>query len=476
MLLIRIGVGVRAAVYVQACLAVLNCAYLYFHPFHNSDPPDNQESQRSVDAEPSTLHIPSHTTSPSPSTVAPIASSINDQSPNLTHLEEGRSTNLPDPPAEATADSPSEPSDDTLMAEMVPYYTLAKNLEHSIYMVGLAVIVSALIELITSPDGLTPYHALIVLNISLINNWMGLLLYYSRVGVFKLKENLAGRRAKIQLHSLAHALSGRGSGIWSFFHNMLNGILGVLFWVAPSIFHKYARQSPPCQPLVFYWVFVAKPINDETLVRLASVLYEFTIIPIIGFHMHGLVFTTAWFPGLVWLIVSAYILVMGQFIGYILLLFVALVLWPFKGQQRVNQAIEKAESWCKSFAKTIPLFFALPLVLLLPMQPGTQHFNLFLILGACIPFIWMIVSTEQIIKINAPYVDESSERHWTYGQTLALLCALINVGMFVYEWGKAYGKWRRRRREQRIKIAQKSLKADEQKTVKDETREGVMPT
>jgi hypothetical protein len=81
--------------------------------------------------------------------------------------------------------------------ELVPLYVLAKNLECSIYTIGLAVIVSALIDVITFPVGLTPYRALIVLNIV---GWV-----FSYTAVAWDQSNQSGRKytgRRTCLHSL----------------------------------------------------------------------------------------------------------------------------------------------------------------------------------------------------------------------------------------------------------------------------------
>ena len=61
-----------------------------------------------------------------------------------------------------------------------------------------------------------------------------------------------------------------------------------------------------------------------------------------------------------------------------------------------------------------------------------------------IPIIYTIISTEQIIRINANFVDQASEAEWTYGQTLALVNGSVAVGVYGGERG-----WRRDGRELR---------------------------
>ncbi|GAV99975.1 hypothetical protein LENED_001461 [Lentinula edodes] len=64
------------------------------------------------------------------------------------------------------------------------YFESAKSLERSLFLIGSAIIVGAFLDArgVTSNIGLPPYHALLVLNLSLLNNLAGSSFLFFRIG------------------------------------------------------------------------------------------------------------------------------------------------------------------------------------------------------------------------------------------------------------------------------------------------------
>ncbi|KAF9256194.1 hypothetical protein L218DRAFT_950159 [Marasmius fiardii PR-910] len=150
-------------------------------------------------------------------------------------------------------------------------FNVVKNLERSIFMVGLSVIISAIIQMRTS-NGFTPYH-------SLTNNLAGLLIWMARPNVVSLPlESDSGRRewyktlltlvnaVILDCWQIAHSvlLCGFGLYVWAtqdpFFLVTAAAIavLGTITTVVWSTFQYLPVQSPRAKHLSPPFVWVGK--------------------------------------------------------------------------------------------------------------------------------------------------------------------------------------------------------------------------
>jgi hypothetical protein len=430
------GVGVRASVYTQACLAVLNLAYLMHILTYDSE---KEETGPSDAVEPQATPLMAS---------APASSSASNIHILRASTPPSHSSSSPPLP---TSDASELDADNPLPAFLetqASYISLSKSLERSLFMVGFAIILSSVIELKTSSVGLTPYHTLIVLNMSLINNWAGFCLLMLRGGF-----RTSGKKGwKEQLFVTKESLR---SSFWCLLHSTAVCGLGIYFWARPGAFLKYVEDADgPCQPQTYYYVLTSIPISHPSL-RIASlVFYGISIIPVWGLYFQALI------PGFA-LLFAMFAALLALFAGMIVaIIFGAIwfalikpvfgfLLRPIIDTSFVEDLVDKLyPTWEATRDGTKRLFTRTRQGLKSFIVGPTSALPLTSLAGIffAIPIIYTIISTEQIIRINADFVDQASETEWTYGQTLALFSALVAVGMYGGEWGKTLREGMRERR------------------------------
>jgi hypothetical protein len=320
------------------------------------------------------------------------------------------------------------------------YISIAKSLERSIFMIGFAIIISAIIEQKTSSGvGLTPYHTLIILNVSMINNWAGFYLQSTRGGF---RTRWVDGKTSWRYHFIITKDSLRSS-LWCLAHSTIFNALALYFWISPTSFLNYAKDvDPPCEPVTYFWLFTAIPISHPSL-RIGSIIfYSISIIPIYGLYFQSIILLTVGFGML--LAVLAIFTLLG--VTYAVWLLIAPVIqWLLR---ILTTAMQPAAHSFSKVRLVVSLFLHKPYLLVTRMFTATQQFFTVrypfkvliltflavILLGS--PIVYTIISTEEIIRINAPNVDQAPEKAWTYGQTLALLSALIAFGIYVGDWRK----------------------------------------
>ncbi|KAF9256196.1 hypothetical protein L218DRAFT_237223 [Marasmius fiardii PR-910] len=390
------GIGVRAAVYIQACLAALNTAFMMTTVGYGED---DQQEEASQGVKPDTIAIV------------------------------------------ARPQSPEQHPFPNFLRNRTLYIGVVKNLERSIFMVGFAVIISAIIELRTGDDGLTPYHALIVLNISLINNWAGLLILMGRGGF-----RMSGRRGWKGMLVITKA--SILDSFWCITHSTLFCAFGLYFWATQSAFLKYFREeSDSCQPLTYYWVFGPIVYTNRALRTASLVFYSISVVPIIGLYFQ------AFIPSIILIafIIVVAVLPVAGIIGVILATIFYCIVQPLfnllirpifrippikRLLDRVSPTFVRRWGHLKGLSRSFSSFTTS-----LALGPAYAPFAVFFAALAPIsPVIYTIISTELVVKLNT-VSDE--ENRWTYGQTLALFSALVACVLYVYEWWQTLKEERR---------------------------------
>ena len=137
--------------------------------------------------------------------------------------------------------------------------------ERTLFLVGTIIIISAILEARSSRGGLTAYHALIVLNLSQINNWAGFLIIYSRYGfreskmVLKLKPKLATVRGVKDLVRVAI----ERHGLLFLMHTAFVSGFGIWFWSKPRSPYFLRYADPYIQLHSHYTILFVEALPGE---------------------------------------------------------------------------------------------------------------------------------------------------------------------------------------------------------------------
>ena len=412
-----VGIGVRASVYAQACLAAINVIYLV----HTRVFTDVPQAAASADVE-----------------MAPLGSDP--------PLEQGASTgtssavlpqSIPITRSPTPPPHPSHPSQNFLL-ENAEYLNMAKSLERSLFMVGFAVIISAILQT-KSTTGLTPYHALIVLNISQINSWAGFLLLISRGGIRNTGIGWMGD-VLVTKRSLVDAMP-------CIVHGTVMSAFGLYFWSDTQAFLRYVDEPGSCRPLTMFWLFSGVAVSNNSL-RIASlVFYAINIIPMIGIYLQGVFVVLALIVYviavtlliLVSCVVAMIFAILFALINVLVLKPIAFALKPVFRVPFVRDLVPTLSKGFRPVAQALrqgSRFVNTSLHQVADLLVGPSYSTLFTFttgFSFVAPLLFTVISTEFIIRANASNVDQSSEYRWTYGQTLALFSALIAAGMYASE-------------------------------------------
>ncbi|KAJ8075304.1 hypothetical protein PM082_019640 [Marasmius tenuissimus] len=326
------------------------------------------------------------------------------------------------------------------------YIRIIQNLEQSIFMVGLATIISAIIESVTS-DGLTPYHSLIVLNMSFINTEVGWLLVWWRFYIIEDK-----------------FLSYK-KWFWPLLHSALFGAFGIYFWARQSA--SVDNDMDPntgdrCQPLTLFWVFRPVSTTNFTLKIISLIFYALTTIPVVGIAFHSLITSIAALATClvlfcvfeIWIVVSVVVMVVAMVAAVVITMIIAGVIGFFYRiifipARYIMLCVVDRIPWLRESLDYISTSFSgvhQPLSIRWPhwaasascAQVGCEQvlvvfLSFFISIFLATPIVYTIMSTEYIVRSNSPNVTER-ENDWTYGQTLALLMALMAIFQNLQEW------------------------------------------
>ncbi|KAF9259593.1 hypothetical protein L218DRAFT_947498 [Marasmius fiardii PR-910] len=287
---------------------------------------------------------------------------------------------------------------------------IVEQLEDSIFMVGLSVIISALIQM-RSSTGLTPYHALIILNIGLINNAAGLLMWMARSDVDSIMFILFQEDHPRGRDALSKAMKAFFQNFWRIAHSMLLAGFGICSWIFPD---GFTSKQSPCLPPTYYWVFGLRfPVLNRTLRLYSVTFYLFSLYPSYPFAMTMQVFIGA----------VAILTFLAKFIAI-------LVSAPFQGladqfparMRGIFESVLSPFTWFQGrLRKLSKILFSLT----------ASAWVAFL--GCSLFIVYMAVCTEMTIKINdvAPGEDK-----WTYGQIVTLSNAVFTFAGYGKRWFK----------------------------------------
>ncbi|KAG5652505.1 hypothetical protein H0H81_004776 [Sphagnurus paluster] len=429
------GIGVRASVYVQACLAGFNLLYLVHTRVYN-------DVRREDEIE---MVSPSLGNSARASTSACNISSANQASTRLISRppsQKSHATNISATPADLEAAREAS-SFKAFIHSNSEFIGLAKGLERSLFMIGFAVILSAIIQA-RSASGLTAYHALIVLNISQINNWAGFVLLVFRGGFRPLEGGGWAGNLLVTKDSLV-------SSIPCSVHAVVMSGLGMYFWANLTPFLGYASAAPvqPCRAVTYYWVFGRGiEISEKGLRNGSIVFYAVSAIPILGLYLLGAFMVLA----ILGFLVAFTILVLVLGVAFMIVSMIAypiftLIIRPFFRLHFIQLLMTLLSRPFSSVAQrihTIQRSVQSYTTALLVGPIYSQLFTFPIGLSICAPLIYTIVSTELTIRINSPNVEPGAENAWTYGQTLALFSAIVAIALYVLELVKMARKWKRK--------------------------------
>ncbi|KAL0566480.1 hypothetical protein V5O48_015528 [Marasmius crinis-equi] len=383
----------------------------------------------------------------------------------------------------------------TFTRHRTSYFGNVKNLERSIFMIGFAVIVSAIVQ--TRTGFLSAYHALIVLNIGLVNNFAGLMILLSRVVL----SSSPGWKA---MFFTTLKKSFLRDSFWCMAHSTLMGAFGAYFWAKPLQFQSL-EHPPLCTPLTQFWAFQKYDISNRKLRIWSLIFYSITLIPIGGLIFQAWILLVIFLLSFSVIFIAATILPLPMVFGA----WIAIIAgWIATGiRQRFlapvyNLVIRPVSHspWVKrifgtnSSSPSVNLPRETSSNLTTPYHGHSASdlsiscaitrtyarlFVFFMPTGLILPVIYAIISTENIVYSNLSIVahNESdwtydynnriyrihgdNENDWTYGQTLALFSALVAFGLYGYDWWKMLRRSKDRERVKDVEEADSLEKGNE---------------
>ncbi|KAK1225413.1 long-chain fatty acid-CoA ligase [Marasmius sp. AFHP31] len=368
------GIGVRASVYAQACLAISVSAFSLLR--------NEQRKEELVD----------------PTSSGLLARFLARMEPYRLFSRAALGKPIPDSITSS-------------------HIRIVNTFERGIFMVGFAAIISAIIESRTS-NGLTPYHSLIILNIGFINSWAGSeLVFWSQF--------------------LAQSEGTRRSAFWSWYslHSILFGAFGFYFWARKSApVNSYITDPNTghlCQPLTYLWVFGPVSVTNPTLKAISLTFYALAFIPGIALILYTL-FLYAIVFAIMPLIFFLVLLNPVQVLFNSLLSLLIRILLSVAAKDVAELVRGYRSRYHSRFLLRIRPLNRNPRN---PTIYKTENLlvAIFRIIFRGSPVIYTIVSTEYTVQINSANVT-ARENDWTYGQTLALLTALVAIALQLKEW------------------------------------------
>ncbi|KAF9259594.1 hypothetical protein L218DRAFT_658246 [Marasmius fiardii PR-910] len=285
---------------------------------------------------------------------------------------------------------------------------VVEQLEGSIFVVGLSVIISAIIQA-QSSTGLTTYHTLIVLNISLISNLAGLVIWMTRPDMDSIMFILFKEDHPRWHDRLSKAKEVVARNFWRIAHHLLLSASGLYFW---STQDASLANQPPCLPPTYYWILGLKlPIPFPLLRVYSLILFPFFMFPSYALATVLLVMVSP---------ITTLTLIANIVATASRTMFQSLA-GRFPSIRRAIDCLSSPFIWLEKRCKT------------LSQRLSSPASSSYIVLIACTTFIlYMITSTEMTIKINQ--VAEG-ENDWSYGQTLALFNALFMIVTFWWRPG-----------------------------------------
>ena len=278
----------------------------------------------------------------------------------------------------------------------------------AILMTGCAIIISAIVQAKTI--GLSAYHAMIVLNLSWMNNS-----YFSISGIFAFsadwnerRKRLLGAKRSWRALMRPRETKRKGSGVVTclgFAHLSLMAGFGIWLWQDIDTF----GDSSDCTPYIFTVIFGhnVSAIN-KSLRKVSLALYWITAIPVVNLLVVAII-----------LIIGSAVVLTGE---AIIIIALALLLSPLYLLHRylkrhptnlntnnddavATNSKRESSGWSGEPPKDARLgLFYLPFILFLD--------------------VLFVIDTELMIRRSRPLV-QPGESQWTFGQTLAVIVTII---------------------------------------------------
>ncbi|KAG7445025.1 uncharacterized protein BT62DRAFT_995015 [Guyanagaster necrorhizus] len=293
-----------------------------------------------------------------------------------------------------------------------------KSVESALFITSISVLIGAMIQA-RSSSGLSPYHALVVLNLAQINSYTAYLLFLCR-----LTADDPGASGLVFLRLMLR-IALRNYVLFAV-HSCMMGAFGLWFWGNTSAFLRYASDSAssndgPCNPVSHYWIFTPVLSDNQVLRIFFLIYYSVSACPPIAFLVPMAM--TALIFGAVWVVLYTL-----AFICIVLFAPVLLVLY-LSGIHDIQKWIEnKLESLETKFSAMLDFS---------KVRWGAAVAGSLWLLPINLPVVFYLFATEKMIRMNRPILDDAeAEAQWSYGQTLALITALVTVVFFLRDVGK----------------------------------------
>ncbi|PBK99732.1 hypothetical protein ARMGADRAFT_1059788 [Armillaria gallica] len=283
-----------------------------------------------------------------------------------------------------------------------------KSVESALFVTSISVIIGAMIQA-RSSEGLSSYHALVVLNLAQINSYTAYLLFLCRLTIDDTEATgIAFLRQMLRIALRNYALFA--------VHACMMGAFGLWFWGHNSAFLRYASNDPrPCNPVAQYWIFTPVLSNNQALRIFFLIYYSVSAFPPFAFMVPMAM--TALIFGAVWVILYAL-----AFIGIVLSAPTLLAL-HLSGRDVPKWLDSKFESATSKFDAMLDLS---------KVKWGTAVGGSLWLLPINLPVVFYLFATEKMIRMNHPNLEDvDEEAQWSYGQTLALVTALVTVVFFL---------------------------------------------
>ncbi|KAF9069994.1 hypothetical protein BDP27DRAFT_1447289 [Rhodocollybia butyracea] len=328
------------------------------------------------------------------------------------------------------------------------YFESAKALERSLFLVGSAIVASAILDgaFITSDTGLSPYHALIVLNLTLLNNMAGAGFALFRMGAVVAKMETRDRKQE-QSKLVSWTIQFFDVFGLGFIQMVMILGFGLWFWISATFLHTFSgymmtdggsNQESECVTKTLYWVFHQIRVEASLSIKIISLIFYLgtPLVPLLG--PANLIV-----PSLI--IIRMIPLAAGTLVSTTIYLFG--VAFPRIAMHMYHRRTHRFTTTSAGEHDAILAFFP-------TLEPSTTSYRLIMlvfVVANSTPIFFLVISTEKTISMNSQAgTVVSNGSSWTYGQTLASFTAVIGVLMYGAE---VVGNWRRVIKKRREEVA-----------------------
>ena len=299
--------------------------------------------------------------------------------------------------------------DGEISPDEAEYIDTASN---AILMTGCAILISAFIQAKTI--GLSAYHAMIVLNLSWMNNS-----YFSISGIFAFSADwtegqrwLEAKRSG-RVHRPQTRKGSRVAPYLGFAHLSLMASFGIWLWQDINTF----GASSECTPYIFTVIFGHNvSVINKSLRTVSLALYWITAIPLVNIIVGAIV-----------AIVGSVVLLAGYLIGLVgIVIALVVLLSPFYlfryllrrylNRHPTDSNTDNDDAVKTTSKRKLSKWIRSP--------PGDARLGLFYLPLVLFLDVFFAVNTELMIRRSRPLV-QPGESQWTFGQSLAVIVTII---------------------------------------------------